>query len=180
MRIGVFVFLLIFAACGKRHDPVSVQPSLDIPLLPERNLDSLRQEEYPARLLAFAIELGKRNLDLDHRIGMILTLAGETNDWKAAVSAVTERQNYKDAEKSYREYLVRFESVVGESPDLWSEAATQLRTSRERLFDNYDNLNQFDRYPKLAALLDTLIANDVFINSSLRGFEQTYKKKTSP
>ncbi len=177
---GLAVMTLL--GCGKKKEIAEpIQPvSLDLAILSERNLDSLSRQEYAARLLAFAIDLGQRNLDLDRRIGLILSVSDGTQDWHEGVEAVIERDNYKLAETRYLAYLAKYDAMLSPVPAEWDSSHTDLLASRDRLKASYDVIRGHSDYGKLPAMLDTLLSNDLSINRSLRLFEQRIKKDVLP
>lgn len=180
MKTFGIIFLLFLSGCGKKKTEAIATPVVDIPLLTERNLDSLSRLEYPSRLLAFAIDLGQRNLDLDKRIGLILSATEVTDNWHEGVEIVIARENYRSAEKQYLSYLGRYETLIAQAPAQWDSSRADLWSSLERLSASYGAIRSHTQYDRLPALLDTLLSNDLYINRSLREFEAKIKKNVLP
>ncbi len=181
MKTFGIIFLLFLSGCGKKKTAEMIAtPVLDIPLLMERNLDSLSRLEYPSRLLAFAIDLGQRNLDLDRRIGHILSAAEVTDNWHEGVELVITRENYRSAETQYLSYLGRYEILMTQAPAEWDSSRADLWSSMKRLSASYGVIRSHTQYDRLPALLDTLLSNDLYINRSLREFEAKIKKDVLP
>jgi len=178
-KLTLWILICAAAACGKKKE-TSAPLSLDVPLLAERNLDSVRSRDYAGRLLAFAIDLGQRNIDLDKRIGLILSVTDGARDWHEGVELVINRPNYQDAETSYLAYLEKYEPMLDNAPSAWDSSRADLVQSRGRLKASYNVIRGHSNYDRLPAMLDTLLSNDLSINRSLRDFEQRIKRDVLP
>lgn len=181
MKTFWIILLILLAGCGKKKTPENAAPpTLDIPLLAERNLDSLGRQEFSSRLLAFAIDLGQRNLDLDKRIGLMLSVTEGMDNWHEGVELVIARENYRSAETRYLAYLRQYDRLLAPTPAEWDSSRSDLGLSLERLSASYGVIRAHSQYDRLPALLDTLLSNDLYINRSLRGFEAKIKKDVLP
>jgi hypothetical protein len=174
--IVLFGAVLLFAACGQKKIESAaldapVQPiQHDQPLIEGRNLDSLAAMPYEPRLLAFSIELGHRSADFNKRLGLMIASITPDATWKEVVEFRTSAENYRSARRHNIGYLDSLEALVANPPARFKSYQTGLSASFERLKANYNVLDRYDRFPTMSAILDTVLANEIFINRSLNEF----------
>lgn len=178
--IFLFGFIMIIGvSCSKKktESEEARQPGQEIeitnefPVMPGRNLDSLRDQNYPDRILAFSIELGHRSNDFNLRFAMMLR-AGANADWKAAIKKVLESENYKSAEKYNMNYLDSLHALILKPSSEYQEHFSALTNSYNRLRNNYTLIKNYSGFSNTPAILDSVLSNELVIKGSLRNFEE--------
>lgn len=174
----VFLMVIGVSCSKKKTEPeATMQPERqtvitnEFPILPGRNLDSLKHQRYEDRILAFSIELGHRSNDFNLRFAMMLR-AGTNTDWKAAIKRVIESENYKSAEKYNMDYLDSLHTLILKPSSEYQEHLTALTNSFDRLRSNYSLIKNYSGFRNTPAILDSVLSNELVIKGSLRNFEE--------
>jgi hypothetical protein len=180
-RILKIIFLLfLLAGCSKKKeaakesqagDSKEAPVSLDLPIIRGRNLDSLKSQKYENRLLAFSIELGYRSRDFNQRLSVMVAVTSGQEDWKKTVGKNIISENYKSAEAYNRRYLDSLKKMIASPPEEFRPSFRELTASYERLKNNYAILNDHEKFKTMAAILDTVLGNELAINRTLKNFE---------
>ncbi len=180
-----FVFTLILIGCSKKKpsldeiikesQPGQPKVSVNLPLLPGRNIELLKTKPYGDRILAYSIELGKRSADFDKRLDGILTLAAARSDWKDVIHLVTATENFQMAAQFNKMHLDSLLGIIHNPPDVFKASYEELLQAHRGLFRNYDTLDSCGQYEKLPDMVESIIRNELLINQALKNFEKVIR-----
>jgi hypothetical protein len=179
-KIWMFYILLLIqvVSCGKKKtesEETQTEPEAAItnefPIVPGRNLDSLKNQEYRDRILAFSIELGHRSNDFNRRFAMMLR-ASSGGDWRTAIKNVLESENYKAAENYNIAYLDSLSQLISKPVAVYKEHQVSLAGSYDRLKNNYALIRNYPSFKNMPAILDTVLSDEFVIKGSLKNFEE--------
>lgn len=180
MHKYILILLFFLVACSKKKPQTETDAKpieLDLPLLHERNLDSVKLLPYEDRLLAFSIDLGQRSTDFNRRLGLTISLNTPDKNWADVVKTVWERDNYNKAQSANLDYLQRFRSVIGLPEQSFRPYYDDLIQSHDRLINNYQLISDYRQFATMSAMLDSVLTNELAINASLRKFENFIREK---
>ncbi|MBX7152250.1 hypothetical protein K1X84_11450 [bacterium] len=176
----LLILFFIFLSCSKKQPDIEtdVKPlELDLPLLHERNLDSVKLLSYEDRLLAFSIDLGQRSTDFNRRLGLTISANTPDKSWINVIETVWERDNYTKAKSANLNYLQNFRSVIDSPEKKFRPYYDDLIQSHNRLINNYEIISKYREFANMSAILDSVLTNELAINASLRQFENFMREK---
>lgn len=190
MRSKIWIFyallLLQLISCSKKKTETEDRRQTDtemtitheFPIVPGRNLDSLKRQDYTERILAFSIELGHRSNDFNRRFAMMLR-AGAGGDWRGAIKKALESDNYKAAERYHTAYLDSLVQLISEPAGPYKEQYHSLTACYARFRNNYALIQNYSAFQGMPAVLDSVLSNELAIKNSLMSFEKHMRTVTN-